>query len=240
MPGPLICVGHSHIGAISKGAALTNRSIVEFRLRETGNAEKASKKEMSNFIGEKLGAAITEHQTKRVFTFCGGGTPAVLGLVQHPQRFDFVLPDDDELPFDAAAIPLPFAAVRATMARRIRKHWRILRQIVELTSARLIQVESPPPPMDEDFVTRAAVTKYDDSDVKDFGISSPYLRYKFWKLHSNLFEEFCTKAGIGYFKNPPEVFDEAGFLAEPYWGDYVHANAHYGAVILRHLEELEP
>lgn len=238
MPGPLVCVGHSHIGAISKGAALTNRSIVEVRLREIGKADKASKKEVSNLIGEKLGAAINDHKAKHVFSFCGGGTPAVLGLVQHPQRFDFVLPGADELPFDPAARPLPFAAVRATMAARLRKHWRILRQILELTPARLIQIESPPPPLSEDFVARVAA-KY-DPDVKDLGISAPYLRYKFWKLHSDLFEEFCMKAGILYFKNPPEIFDESGFLAEPYWGDYVHANANYGAVILGHLEELKP
>lgn len=237
MPGPLICVGHSHIVAISKGASLANRSIMEFRLREIGKAKKASRKEESNLIGEKLGAAIREHQTKHVFSFCGGGTPAVLGLVQHPQRFDFVLPDNDALPFDSAAMPLPFTAVRATMAARLRKHWRVLRQILELKPARLIQVESPPPTMAEDFMTRAAA-KY-DPDVRDFGVSSPYLRYKFWKLHSNLFEEFCMKSGIVYFKNPPEIFDESGFLSEPYWGDYVHANAQYGAVILQHLEELE-
>jgi hypothetical protein len=238
MSRPVICIGHSHIGAVSKGAALSNRKIIEFRLREIGKADKASKKDgLGDQVRDKLAAAVREHRAKSVICFCGGGTPAVMGLVQHPLHFDFVLPEQSDLPFDSGAVPIPFSAIRATMALRLRKHRRVLAQLAKISPAKLIQVESPPPAADEAFVTKAAA-KY-DPDVRTLGISSAHLRYKFWKLHSSLFEELCAKFDIGYVKNPPEVFDAAGYLAKPYWGDYVHANAEYGALILRHLEGLD-
>ncbi len=103
-----------------------------------------------------------------------------------------------------------------------------------------LQFETPPPIFDgavladlaSHYVNRANNHR---ADAAHFGISEPYLRYKIWSLHSNVFETFCAQKGITYVKNPPEALDEKGFLRGDYWNDFVHGNTAYGALVLRNL-----
>lgn len=231
---PIICIGHSHIGAISKASAAANKNIIAFPLRELKRAESLSPQALQAQVGENLIAAVKAQGAKNVFTCCGGSLHAAMGLVQHPVRFDFVLPEFPELPFDQAADLIPFNAIRSTMATKLRRHWRLLRYLSETVPAKLVQFEPPPPVADEAFLKRVAGRF--DSDVMTYGISSPHLRLKLWLLHNHLFREFCSKFNIDFMPNPAEIFDKDGFLAEPYWGDFVHANENYGAVILKQLE----
>lgn len=234
----MICVGNSHIVAISKGAALAGKEIVEFRLREMKKSEKLTQKALEEQVGHQLVAAVQKHQAQKVYCFCGGGMHVALGLIQHPLRFDFIMPDGIDRVFDDTATLVPFDAIRSLMAFKIRKHLRLLRYLSEIVPAKLVQHEPPPPVADGAFLREAAATY--DPDAATYGISAPHLRLKLWQLHNQLFREFCASNNIEYVINPSEVFDGDGFLAEPYWGDYVHGNAQYGAAVLHKLEELRP
>jgi hypothetical protein len=223
----LVCVGNSHLVALSKGAALLGMPLIEIRLKEIKKAGKTAE------IDAEIRQALGKGAAKRLFCLIGGGTPAVLGLVQHPRRFDFLMPGRVELGVSEEAELIPYSAMRALMEGMVRRHFRLLRRLGELPVP-LAQIESPPPIFDGDYLIDVAAKSL--PEIKTHGPSSPMLRYKIWALHSALFERFCGKHGILYVKNPPEVMDEMGFLKPAYWGDFVHGNAQYGAAVLRRLE----
>lgn len=227
----LICVGNSHLVTLSKGAAEVGTKLIEFRLREI----KRSKTEgwFDREVRQGLAAVISAERADHIFCFIGGGAPAVVGLMQHPRPFDFILPDRPDLAIDGGAEVIPYEAMYAVMEKMVRKHFKMLRRLLQLRT-KLIQVETPPPIADSGYL-RDLASRH-NREINIYGVSSPRLRYKIWFLHSRVFEEFCTKRNIIYIKNPANIFDDNGFLDHKYWGDFVHGNKHYGVALLRHLE----
>jgi len=69
-------------------------------------------------------------------------------------------------------------------------------------------------------------------------ISPAALRYKLWRLHSQIIGEWCREAGALFVPCPPETFDENGFMREPYYGDGAHANMAYGERLLEQMRRL--
>jgi hypothetical protein len=229
----LIFVGHSHIGAISKGAAASGKKIIAVPLRE--QLKKLSRNALLAELGDKVAKAVQENAAEVVFCLIGGGMHAVLGLVQHPDRFDFVLPDRADLPFDAHSTLVPFDVMENLMARKLRKHTHLLNQLAQSIPARLVQLEAPPPIKDGTYLLEGGFGY--EVAIKTYGISQPWLRYKLWVLQSRLYRRYCERLGITYLPNPREVLDDEGFLARPFWGDFVHANEQYGALLLDKLEK---
>ncbi len=144
------------------------------------------------------------------------------------------MPDRPDLPFDEAATLVPFEIMERLMARKVRKHLQMLRVLTRLVPTRLAQLEPPPPIKDN---SRLRNERYEKA-VKMYGVSQPWLRYKLWALQGRIFRAFCEKSDIDYVPTPREALDADGFLAEPYWGDFVHGNGRYGALVLEQLEAL--
>jgi hypothetical protein len=229
----VICAGNSHLAAISRAAEKQHKRLIEFRLKDIRKADKAHQPDLNRRLMLDMRSAIEAENVQHVFCFVGGGTPAILGLVQHPEPFDFTIPDRSDLPVMPHAEAIPFDAVSEMMGRILQRHFRQLRRLAKL-SAKLVQIETPPPVPDSEYLL-AHASAYEDAAA--LGISPLHLRYKLWYLHSRLFEEFCGEADIEYLRNPDEIFDKDGFLKRRYWGDVVHGNEEYGAVILERIEQ---
>lgn len=229
----LFCVGNSHLAAVAKGARIADVPVQAIALKN--KRRKGREEEEDEAFWEKLSEEIATHKPARIFTFMGGGTPAVLGLLRHSEPFDFILPDAPDLPLDEGSAVLPYDAVRATVAAHVRRHFRRLTRIAAL-GVPLVQSETPPPVPDNDFLARSVANTH--PGISADRISPPAMRFKLWRLHNQLFEQFCKGRQIGYARNPTEVADADGFLKREYWGDFVHGNARYGAAVLRQLKEL--
>lgn len=228
----LLCVGNSHLAAVAKGAAIAGIEVVAIPMRNRRRAA-AAEDEEEDFWG-RVSAAIAARRPNRLFAFIGGGTPAVLGLLKHPEPFDVILPEAPLLPLAPDAAVVPYDALRAAMLAHVRRHFRRLARLSAL-GVPVVQAETPPPVPDNEFLARSLARACPGTQAAD--ISPPALRYKLWRLHSTLFESFCAGRKIAYCRNPPEVADEHGFLKREFWGDVVHGNARYGAVLLQRLKE---
>ncbi|MCS6921308.1 MAG: hypothetical protein NZM07_05225 [Elioraea sp.] len=216
---------------MAKGATLAGIEVVAIAIGKSRPPRTAE--DDAGFLA-RVEEAIERRKPYRIFAFIGGGNPAVLGLLRHPEPFDVVLPEEPRLPLESRAVVIPYDALRATMLGHVRRHFRRLARLAAL-GVPVVQAETPPPVPDNEFLARQLARVVPEVDAGR--ISPPALRYKIWRLHSAVFEEFCRARGISYLRNPPAIADQDGFLRREFWGDAVHGNARYGAALLDRLKE---
>jgi hypothetical protein len=111
-------------------------------------------------------------------------------------------------------------------------------------------IGTPPPKKDNDklrklleqepyFCDWAAQLGQSIADIK---ITEPHIRLKLWFLLQDMIAEIARRHGARFIPVPKELQDEEGYLLEQYWHpDVTHANAAYGAILLRKvLEDVAP
>jgi hypothetical protein len=78
--------------------------------------------------------------------------------------------------------------------------------------------------------------------IDEIKITEPHVRLKLWFLLQDMIAEIGRRHGARFIPVPSELQDEDGFLLEQYWHpDVTHANAAYGAIVLRKvLEDVVP
>jgi hypothetical protein len=78
--------------------------------------------------------------------------------------------------------------------------------------------------------------------IDEIKITEPHVRLKLWFLLQDMIAEIGRRHGARFIPVPNELQDEDGFLLEEYWHpDVTHANAAYGAIVLRKvLEDVVP
>lgn len=166
----------------------------------------------------------------------GGVAYNMMGLAVHPRRFDFVLPDAPDLPFDERAELVPYEAVRASLLA-IMQHYLDLMAIVGATGrGRIFHIEAPPPYADEARMLTDVPWNYFTGMQRE--VSPRYLRYKLWRLHSDIVRQACARMGITFIERPMEAVDVDGFLRDDYYLDTMHVNEGYGALVLRQMQEV--
>jgi hypothetical protein len=168
-------------------------------------------------------------------TVLGGNEHNILGLVRHPRPFDFVLPEQEDLPLDEGAEILPYQLVVETVRRQI-KVYKLLRVLRDLHNGPMVEVESPPPVPSADHIHAYPKTFADE--INNRGVASRFLRYKLWRVRSVLVREFCETIGVEFLRVPSEALDAEGMLLPEGWNaDPTHGNAWYGSCILRALDQ---
>lgn len=74
--------------------------------------------------------------------------------------------------------------------------------------------------------------------IEDIKITDPHVRLKMWFLLQDMIAEIAHRHGARFIPVPRELQDEDGFLLEQYWHpDVTHANAAYGAIVLKQALE---
>lgn len=170
-----------------------------------------------------------------IFSSYGGNAHNILGLVQHPTPFDFIYAGIQS-EGDGGAEIVPSKLVEAALIEQggfPETCW-ALRATRAAFSGRIIQCESPPPIFDNNFLMEHA-GPFKASFIK-FGISKPALRYKLWKMHSDLVKKECKALDIEFLPAPAEFITADGFLTDSGLNDdTTHANAIYGGAVIRQL-----
>lgn len=168
-----------------------------------------------------------------VFSIVNTGARDLLTLIQHPQPFDFILPDRPDLPLDPNAQLISFYAMRDAFSRHLNKDFSILALAKSCAAGKVIHIISQPPLESEEIILTYAPWQLKESDR----ISSPWLRLKAYLLCTSLLIEFCKENGIEIIYPPAVAIDDKGFLKTDYYSNATHANVAYGRLVLEKMKE---
>lgn len=246
-PLRLLCLGQSHFGCVRDAAADAQDELAQAGVALTTLVMNQPHFEPHFNSAEDSGGPDALHpalqaevlrlnaEADAVYVSVGGTAHCVLGLLEHPRPFDFVLEGDPAVPLLPGREPLPGGVVRAALTHTsLFRHQRALRRFLPALLMRPIaHIESPPPPPDGPLLM-ANLGGY-GRKMTSAGVAPAPLRRKLWRLHSQLVADDCAEAGIEFVGTPPAVHDAEGYLrAEALLhGNPTHANAWYG----RHLIE---
>lgn len=232
--GKIGIVGYSHITALSEAMAkdgatqrlLVDRPVEFVSLRRPGSLSGRLRHALSAFGPRDI-----------VILAIAGNAHNVLGLVNFKPRFDFVLPSEPDLPLDAEADLLPLGLVKLEMARRTGRHIDMIRRVRRVCAAPMFHIESPPPvPSAEHLARHPGIFK---DKIAELGVAPALLRYKLWRLYSEVVRAGCESIRIRFVPVPPETQDEAGMMREPYWNpNPTHGNRHYGACVMQQIRAI--
>jgi hypothetical protein len=226
----LVCIGHSHTRTVVAAARRQGVSLAGIDFWSTG-APLVMDEGRPRFRQD-----IAQQLSGIVFSMVGGTAFNIMALCVHPRRFDFVLPSAPQLPFDPLAELVPFGAVRSALLAMTQDYLNLMGYVRDAARGPVYHVEAPPPFAD-------AVRKLPREFLPYFAdksreISPHYFRYKMWRLHSEIVQDFCARRSIGFIPRPPEAVDSEGFLLPRYYADPMHVNEAYGALVLAQMRRL--
>lgn len=148
--------------------------------------------------------------------------------------YDFLLNQYDCINHDVLLVP--HSEIRMLLTHKIRHILLGIREIRRvLPDVHLFYLEPPPPIEDNNFILQNPTWEKDLVDAH--GISDPFLRLKFSKLHNELIEEECISNNIIFLNLPPAAKTTDGFMNPMFYGfDLMHANKEYGYLYLNSME----
>jgi len=233
---PLVCVGHSHVRCVARAAQARGVPLIAIDLW----------KQRDPIAGPDdrpgwLSATLARCGDGPVFSLIGGAFHHTLGLLVHPRPFDFVLPSAPELPLDDVEI-VPVDGVDAALTALMEPYLKMMEALAQTAPGGVVHLEPPPVYADEgrlalDSPALPIYQEYQAAHRHRVKVSSRYLRYKLWRLHSQILMEFCHRHGIEFVPHPPMTADSQGFLEEAYYLEPMHANDAYGDLVLCQMEE---
>ena len=230
-----LVIGDSHIFAIKqavKGYAIGNIECLYLRDKQYRPLYRG------NLVNRKIRLAIKTGNTRAVFLSIRGNHHNILGLLNHPVPFDFVLKECPDLPLSDCAYIIPYSQIHEIMLDMIKDKVLLpIRLFSRLMEQNLYYLESPPPnPSDEHIKKYPEIFK---DKLAELGISPKNLRLKLWKLQSGIIKDTCGKYGIRFISVPESSLDGDGFLKEKYWSkDPTHANAEYGRLVVDQINKI--
>jgi hypothetical protein len=221
---PLVCIGHSHTGALQAaflaGAAIRINVFNFWRL--PGAIEGTPQQPL-------LRADIAAQMKAPLISMMGGGAQTVLAICAHPRPFEFILPSAPGLPRDEFAELVPYEAVKARLADECAQFWKLTGLVASLVDGPTFHVDCPPPIADNAFITPHMPWSMFPGRLHE--VAPPFHRYRMWRLNTELAKEYCLKTGIGFIAHPKQCEDGEGFLQQQYSDDGIHGNAAYGVAL---------
>lgn len=165
----------------------------------------------------------------------GGNAHNALTLLEHPRRFDFILPEDTSLPREEDVELLTSGYIDEFLNRMSEVYRLNLATLRSSVEEPIFHFESPPPVGSNDFILDR-LENWFKNEASNPKIAPKYLRYKLWRAHSRIIKQSCQGYGVEFLETPAEAFDEEGFLKEEHARDSTHADGSFGGIILRNLE----
>lgn len=243
----IMIIGHSHIGCLQSAYKFSAQPLsfdARFiQLRESRFHPELVPNEGGQALNENLSSAIRDWQTEfagdkkepRIFLCLAGNQHNILGLVNNPEPYDFVLPDLPDLPVSDDAKLVPYRIIRANMTRRLESALGLASRLLEFVSEPMIWIAPPPPIADADYILQNPGAFQETASR--CGISPAFMRYKLWHLQTTLTREWCEAHGVGFIPVPEEAMDKDGFLSKKAWTyrDPTHGNGWYGRLLLEKI-----
>lgn len=259
----IICIGNSHVAALSTAAVADWGSGCPHRfdlhVGRLGHAEYLPVVDPSGRINPVLARDIRDAGAGRassrlhfvgtgtqggpdrtvLVSMVGGNAHNLMGLVEPEARFDFVLAERPDLPLAGDAEILPQAQVAAILDRAVQAEIApILKALRAAAGTEIWHMESPPPIASNDHIAQYMEDRFRQNG-KAPRVSAPSFRYKLWRLHSAAMRRLCEDLGIRFIPHPAEAVDEGGFLLPQHVpANATHAAPSYGRLQLAQLDNL--
>lgn len=228
LAAPTVCIGHSHATAAAQAARADGREIDAILFWSEAGALGPDGLLRPDLAERVRGAGA-------VVAAIGGASAVVVGLVEHHRPFDFVLPTEPDLPLDPQRELVPAAGVRAALEAAEAPYTPLLAQLRALNAGPIVQL-GPPPPVYDNALIEASVPWGLWPD-QPRSIAPPLVRYKLWRLSSEVIAAACARLGVIFQPAPKASLDAAGFLRPALSADGLHGDAAYGRLI---WDELDP
>lgn len=167
---------------------------------------------------------------------CMGNEYNTMGMLQHPEPFDFDLPGSG-IPIEEGKTVIPYAMMRAQMTalceQNVLLFWRFFNEAAE----KPVFLTPPPPPIAD----KMHIMSYPGAfagRAKQYGVSPVGLRRKMWLLYCDILRDVTKDTGTTFVELPDPAFVD-GCLAKQFWQeDPTHGNVDYGRLMLEHVTDL--
>jgi hypothetical protein len=178
-----------------------------------------------------------------VISMLGGNAHFVYGALNHPRKFDFVIPSRPDLPpsLDAELVPYDMICDRAR--HDVESLLGIMGAACKSTGVKCFHVSAPPPVEDSDTLVKnlllaanSELGRKMQSDLENFGAASAEFRLKVWLIYAMVTREVCKAWGIGYIDVPKAATDERGYFVPHLTSDSFHGIEAYGRMVLTEIE----
>lgn len=243
MSRAVLVIGQSHIAAVRSAAKIRREADPE-RLRtrvihtlEPQYAPELDGDRFSTALEGTIRDQIARHDPI-IASASGGNAHNRFALIAHPRAFDFLLSAEDGPPIEPGAEPVTEALIRAALYDALGRDRMRLHEIRRIAGDVVVQLESPPPVADGGWIAAQADAYFQDQGVAQLGVAPAGLRYKIWRLHSQMVAEMCAELGLRFLPVPRETLDTQGYLRTEFAGDATHGNAAYGEAVIRALEAM--
>lgn len=234
----IVVVGDSHTDAIKR--ALARGRFVDPEIAV--EAYRYSKAKNGKEIGDLSESAVCElaaslGKDDLVVSTIGGNQHQTFSLIQHPDRFDLLLPGESEGLPDESSTLIPYGQLFETLDRGIRnKDGARLKSLREAAGCEVVHLIPPPPKEDSEHIMRRHETDFAKSGIAEKGISSAVLRKKVWQTQVAALRSICSEFDVVLLDPPTGTLDERGYLGREYYADdATHGNTKYGERVLRQL-----
>ena len=209
------------------------------RLRSPGAEELAKGdkvRALSQTVEDHMRARLDEGKPDAILLACMGNEYNSLGLLQHPEPFDFDLPGSG-LPVEEGVAYIQYSAMKAQLRaiaeRNVLLFWRFFNDVAGDVPIYLVP---PPPPIASEEHILSYPGAFADR-AKSAGISPVALRRKLWMLYLEILRD-ATHDTATRLVDLPEVIFTDGCLSRQFWKqDPTHGNSDYGMIILDHVTE---
>jgi hypothetical protein len=233
----VLILGHSHASALFDAAASAHLETDHFSFWLARDAYRLVGDDV--VLGDDLAARID--RATHVISAVGGGSCRVIALMNIKRAFDFVLPNASYAALDHAAELVPFAAVRAAVARQEALPLALLAAVAKRARGPVVHVTPPSPtPRWEG----AAALELSRKTAALLGIAhtpeldAPHLHTstrKLWEVTVRVHRDRCRDLAVDCLAQPPETCDGDGCLREDFAQDPMHGNERYGRAVLHAL-----
>lgn len=243
--------GHSHLGTLAAAYSDAQaRRGIDFELT-TYQLLRSDRQHIVHIDGQgwhyhpeiagDLSDLIDTLRPDAVVVMLQGEQAASAALLAPVRPFDFFFPDEaDHVPApDAGIIPfnLMLAATRAI--------YTLPGELIDQLRSKLptVTVALSPPPIigDQDYILSNDIRHAGISEhIEQYGLPPTPWRVRVWKLHTTALRRLYAERGIAFIDPPPAAVDDEGCLKADLRVDVFHANATYGAMLLRQIGDLFP
>lgn len=235
-------IGHSHLGAINRARHYyKDRSDLDLKLFLLNSNQYQIIDGNSHRLSEKLICELVsffkENKENYIVTAIGGNEHNIIGIVNHPQMFDFILSSNPDMEINDKAKIIPEKLVESIFNKRLGSKFKEILSLRDAFSIPIIVLQPPPVKSNEQVLKSGGIFA---ERIKLHGVSPITLRKKLWILQSELVRKFCEEQELIFLPIPTESIGDDGCMVEQASkdDDPTHANQWYGKKVLENIIKL--
>ena len=237
----ILVFGDSHTDALKsahkqRAASSGNTDICLLRLLQV-----KSGKELGHISLEAAESMVAESSTDDlIVSTIGGNQHQAFGLIQHPVAFDLIEPEATSPHDSQLSVLLPYHTIWAVFERSLRKRdMQLLTTLREAAGRPIYHLIPPPPKESADHILQRSESAFRNAGIATKGVTPAPIRLKLWRLQCAILRSLYTPLGVRLLPPPEGTQTPEGFLKPEYYrNDATHANAAYGELALRQLEDV--